>query len=830
LSSDPDQQPQAGERNELKRKRVRRRSRPEQVFAAIQRPRWEVWGIVLLVLAVCFFGGGRSLAVKSSAMILIGIWGIMLPPGYRLPKVVLISLAAAIGAPLLAFLPASWLGSEISWRSTLTENWGINLSSFSTSQPWMTLETWIEYTVALFWLVWCGSRGSTTSDRRLAIRILSLGISAIAILTLLVEAKILHIAWWTFPSELGNTIGPFANRNHTSSLMTLGSLLSAAASYDAFRRKERVGILFLLSLVPLGMVILHNTSRAALILYFVGLSLWLWTASVKGGLLRKISLTGSLALAGVAGLFLFGGKILSRFAKPDGSGIQFSSFSTRTQLFEDSVSIASDSPWIGIGFGNFKDVFPQLSTTHGPMYCFLHPESDWLWLLTEGGITTFCTFAALVGLLALMTGPWFINKDAESSSDSRQDRRLRNAFAIAVFLAALHGLVDVPNHTPGYGLLSALLLGLALRSAEVSIPSSGMTRAGNRIVGLGIVVLGCLQLCTAFGKPVLRGSSSARVLAGRSLELANSDRDQDAFDAMEKAISMNPLNWSLYFQRAQIHLRLNHAENEAYLDFGRARALEPNLVKPCVEEGVIWKDRRPELAIAAWGEALRREPVHSNSLYHTLFMEGARSRALLPGLIQLAKTPEQKLTILSYPSLYEDHSPGTFQWMLEEFLTQKTNVESLDSKDRNTLFQVWSQHGDRLALIKGLEANSNWHLDGWQILCNEYARDGKYEEAFKMAKRYELPPTSPSITGLMPVNQLEQNFLFNPTDARRGIDLYFGYKSRGEWTQALATLEKVAALPTAPNYLSYEMASIYAEKEDFRRAWELMLQYLSRPK
>jgi tetratricopeptide (TPR) repeat protein len=314
------------------------------------------------------------------------------------------------------------------------------------------------------------------------------------------------------------------------------------------------------------------------------------------------------------------------------------------------------------------------------------------------------------------------------------------------------------------------------------------------------------------------------------LELANSDRDQDAFDAMEKAISMNPLNWSLYFQRAQIHLRLNHAENEAYLDFGRARALEPNLVKPCVEEGVIWKDRRPELAIAAWGEALRREPVHSNSLYHTLFMEGARSRALLPGLIQLAKTPEQKLTILSYPSLYEDHSPGTFQWMLEEFLTQKTNVESLDSKDRNTLFQVWSQHGDRLALIKGLEANSNWHLDGWQILCNEYARDGKYEEAFKMAKRYELPPTSPSITGLMPVNQLEQNFLFNPTDARRGIDLYFGYKSRGEWTQALATLEKVAALPTAPNYLSYEMASIYAEKEDFRRAWELMLQYLSRPK
>jgi hypothetical protein len=99
-----------------------------------------------------------------------------------------------------------------------------------------------------------------------------------------------------------------------------------------------------------------------------------------------------------------------------------------------------------------------------------------------------------------------------------------------------------------------------------------------------------------------------------------------------------------------------------------------------------------------------------------------------------------------------------------------------------------------------------------------------------MAKRYELPPTSASITGLMPVNQLEQNFLFNPTDARRGIDLYFGYKSRGEWTQALATLEKVAALPTAPNYLSYEMASIYAEKEDFRRAWELMLQYLSRPK
>jgi tetratricopeptide (TPR) repeat protein len=426
-----------------------------------------------------------------------------------------------------------------------------------------------------------------------------------------------------------------------------------------------------------------------------------------------------------------------------------------------------------------------------------------------------------------MVGPLFTNKT--NDEQSKQDWRLRNAFAISVLLASLHGIVDVPNHTPGYGLLSALMLGLALRNGGHS--QAGRTLVlGNRLMGVLILVFGSIQLCIALGNPIVPGLSSARLLAEQARIFSSSGRSADALQSINGAIAMNPLDWTHYFQRAQVHLNLKDSESKALMDFGRARAIQPHLSRLCFVEGQIWKNRNPDFAIAAWAEVLRRHPTDANAWYQAMLGECGGSSDFSNGLAKLARTPMQKLAYLSWSHAYDRSSTDGFKERLATFVSDPRNIDSLDLEGRMLLFRIWSQHGDRSELVRRLESNLVWQQDGWQILCNEYARDGKYEEAIKMAKRYELPPTSPSITGLMPVNQLEQNFLFNPTDARRGIDLYFGYKSRGEWTQALATLEKVAALPTAPNYLSYEMASIYAEKEDFRRAWELMLQYLSRPK
>ena len=160
----------------------------------------------------------------------------------------------------------------------------------------------------------------------------------------------------------------------------------------------------------------------------------------------------------------------------------------------------------------------------------------------------------------------------------------------------------------------------------------------------------------------------------------------------------------------------------------------------------------------------------------------------------------------------------------------KPGVDSLDAAGRARFFQIWWQGGDQAALINALKSNEAWQLNGWMILCEDHVKNGRYQEAYALARSYQAPPLNPSISGMAPIPQLEQNFLFNPTDPRRGLDLYFAYKSKGEWGPALATLEKISVLPNAPAYLNYEMAVVYAEKGDFRRAWELMFQYLNRPK
>ena len=86
---------------------------------------------------------------------------------------------------------------------------------------------------------------------------------------------------------------------------------------------------------------------------------------------------------------------------------------------------------------------------------------------------------------------------------------------------------------------------------------------------------------------------------------------------------------------------------------------------------------------------------------------------------------------------------------------------------------------------------------------------------------------SQSLSAALDINQLERNFLFNPTDPRVGLDLYFAQKSKLQWNAALSTLEKIAGLPNSPAYIKYEIASMHAQKQDYRKAWELMLQYLS---
>jgi O-Antigen ligase len=804
--------------------RVRRSSRrhdeAKSPFAPLQRPRWEAWLLALIPLLICFLGGGRSVFAKGIAASSIGLLILVAPPSYRLPKILLASLAALLAAPLVSFLPMQWLGPIPEWRTVLVENWGVLLPESGTPQPWVTFEAWLLFACGVAWLAWCTSRGTTLDDRRIVIQLLVAGICVMAVLTLLNHAEMIRILWWKFPTNFGGTFGPFANRNHTSSIMALGSVLCAATAYDLHRNKRRLWMLFLPMLAPFFVVVMTNTSRAGAVLFFLGTLIWAFTAALRSNFVKKLIVVAALVLAGIAAILILRGSLTDKFGSVLTRESVSSTLGGRTRLYSDVVKMTAESPWAGIGLGCFSEVYPQEVSFHVPLYRFLHPESDWFWIMAEGGMLFLVACATCLVIIGSMTGPWPSSRSSDSSG--RQDWRIRHAAGIAALIAAVHGIVDVPNHSMGYALTSTLLLALAVRPSRVQMAATGLDRLVFRIIGLCVLASGITWLAISMGTPVLPGKSSAKLLADKARQLSREDRDGDALKLVDRAIAMNPLNWTHYFLRARLHLGLKHTDQAALLDFGRARAIEPHYANMCIEEGDEWLAHNSPFVMQAWREYIRRDPKRGYESFGGRLWTIHTNPTLMSEARKIATTPALKLAYLG-----AEVRPAEFSEVLAELLRQQPTLEGLEPESRTQLFRLWQQRGDKDALKTSLLKNLKWQQDGWQILCEEFAREGEYEHAYRLAVQYEPSPVSQSLSAALDMNQLERNFLFNPTDPRVGLDLYFAQKSKLQWNAALGTLEKIAGLPNSPAYIKYEMASVHAQKQDFRKAWELMLQYLS---
>lgn len=771
-------------------------------------PAWMGYIFATLPIFACLFGSGRETWSKGIISVLLGLLLIFFAPRRKLPLPAMIGLAGAALAPLLSFLPMALLFETPAWRKVLEVDWEIALSKTLTPQSAVTLEAWLFFSVCCVWLGWCLTRGFSDHQRRAMIYMLTFGGVLLCVLSIMEGSKLISIPWWPRNQvEWGHGFGPFANRNHISSLAAMTSVLCAAAAYDAHRRKSRLSILFVLGfLAPISCIFL-NSSRAGLVLLFLGMTTWFGTIAMRRGFFQKLAVSTSLIFIIATLLVMSGGDISKRLSE---EGIaNFASSQGRSGIFGESLKMILESPWMGIGMGNFESIFPQFSELHNPVSRYLHPESDLLWLLAEGGLLT-----VLPGLLLLLwifqsTGPWFGKKKRKSGM---QDRRLRNAAAIVFGLGIIHGLCDVPNHGLAYVLLMALLAGIAIRPRRLPQPAERPQRIAFRLGGLAILALGAAWLTIALGHPVLPGTSSAEVLRIRADKLVDSGSPSDALTLMNRAIQMRPMDFRLYFDRARTRLMLGQPSNEALSDFSRSRILEPNIARFCYAEGAIWLDYNSSYSLIAWRELMRRWP---DKTYGSILQHGRQHPELLQPLWNLASTTSLKMEYLSWFSSRE-----TFDMCLRSLLSQQPELEGLEPAQRERLFGIWYQHGNQAALVSALETNRKWRDDGWRLLAEHYARNSDFQRACQTVIPY-LPSvirTAPGTSTDIPA--LERALLYNPTDARRGIDLFQAQKTQGDIDGALRTLEKVAAIPNAPPYVRQEIAALYIMKQDFRRAWE----------
>jgi O-antigen ligase/tetratricopeptide (TPR) repeat protein len=778
----------------------------------IPGPSWQGYVFASLPIAACMFGAGRETWSKGFITLVLALILIFFAPKRKLPPTALFALLGALLAPLFSFLPANWLFKSPAWQTALVQDWDIHLSKTLTAQASVTMEAWLFFATCCAWLAWCLTRGFSDLQRRAMIQVLTFGGVMLCLLSIFEGTKSITIPWWPRnPKEWGLSFGPFANRTHISSIAAMTCVLCAATGFDAHRRKSRLWIPCLLGFIPPVICIFMNSSRAGLILLFLGMTAWFGTIAMRRGFFQKLAVSTSLVFIISTLLVMSGGNVSKRFTE---NGIaNFASDNGRSSLFVECLKMTLDSPWTGIGLGNFEAVFPQFSEVPEHIRRHLHPESDLLWLLAEGGLLTLLPALLLLFWIFLSTGPWFGKKKKRKSG--MQDRRLRNAAAIVFSIGVIHGLADVPSHGLGYALFMALLAGIALRPRRLPNPAGTPQRMAFRLCGVLLLPIGAAWSAIALGHPVLPGTSAAQALRSRACLLADSGSPAGALPLMDQAIEMAPMDFRYYYERACLRLRLGQPKEEALLDFSRSRALDRNYALTCYTEGVFWLDFDPQYAVVGWREFLIRYPEAAPGRYQMMLNYSFQHPELREPLWTLATTSE-----LKFEFLRSVHSRNEFDQCLKSLLTQQPDLRGLDPAHQVNLFSMWYQFGNQEALITALETNRKWRDEGWRILAEHYARNSDFQRACQTALPY-LPSvirTSPGTSTDIPA--LERALLYNPTDARRGIDLFQAQKTHGDVDGALRTLEKVAAFPNAPAYVRQEIATLYMTKQDFRRAWE----------
>lgn len=791
----------------------------------VMGPAWKGRVIALVPVVVILFGAGRGSWRAGLAAVLVALVMLIFPVQRRLPTLAAVSLLGAIFAPLLAFLPAGFTGPMPNWWHRLQDDWGIQLSSTLTPQASVTWEAWLTFALSLLWLGWCLTRGFSTEQRRGMLQVLAIGGSVLSLLSVMDYMGWVPVQWWPSHSgKAGISFGPFTNRNHTSSMAAISCLLAVAAAYDAFRHQARTWLLYLLATIPPVVCILSNTSRAGVLLLFLGLTTWFGTVAMRKGYFQKMAMVVTFVCLVAAAIVMSEGGLSTRLKKGE-----IALNDGRVAIQWSALQMAMQAPWVGVGLGNFSPVFPlamdelqqqrpdAAKPRNDAFYRYLHPESDLLWLLTEGGLLTVLPSCVLVFWIYRSTGPWFNRKRRRSSG--RLDRRLRNAVAIAFGMGALHGLVDVPNHGLGFAILMGLLAGMCLRPRRLPLASTLLQRLTFRSVGVGVLLLGIGWLGVALGHLTLPGYSAADMLRARANELTDSNSVADALPLMNQAVRMAPLNFQYYHERATMRLRGGSDRDDALLDFSRSRMVEPHHALLCYREGVTWLSYYPPYAIIGWREFLKRFPEAAPGqygYYRQMLNHSARFPALRESLWSLATSPALKMDYLSTVSSREE-----FERCLQSLMSQPNRLDGLDSSQMEALFSLWSRLGDEKALIAGLEKNKKWLADGWRLLASYYARESEFRQACLVAAAF-LPSVNRSSASSFGTDMasLERGLLYNPTDARIGLDLFQAQKNAGQIDGAIRTLEKMLQQPNAPAYTRQELAALYVAKGDYRRAWE----------
>jgi tetratricopeptide (TPR) repeat protein len=760
--------------------------------------KWRIVALAGVPVMAVVLGGAVSRGAQGAVLLAMGLIMLVFPVRLAPPRW-LWMLALGLGAWLLtAFLPAGAMGE--SWRGALAAAGGPGLGPWRTAQPWLTLEGVALAAAVLAWVVYVGCQPLDDRHRALWLKVHVSGLGVVALLALVV-----HFGQVPLPLWPETRFGPFPNRNQTANVFALAGVLAFALGMRQLRHERRNGLIWLGLLGLFLAAVLVNGSRAGLVLLFGGCGAWLvwdgWGARKKSWV--ALGLSG--ALVALAAALLFGGEALERTLTTLRSADQWGD-DVRWKIQRDALGLVADHPVFGVGVGNFDGVFSfyreHFRNTARP----IHPESDWVWLASEAGLPGVILVLAL--LICWGKSVW--------PREGEKDRRLRRGALIAAGLFALHGCIDVPGHRLGSMLTALALVPLAWPPRPL-IPCGLGTRL--RMAGAGVLVaaLGAWFLAQALGKIEVPGLVRKDKLLREAETYDRAALHYDAINAAAEGMVLAPLDWRFYFYSARARLRLNIGWTQAEREFRRSRLLEPDSPFVVYQEGALWVGRRPDLALNAWEETLRRSE-HRTSHFRQMLGDARRDADLLPRLeVLVERYPELDFFFLrSAPD-------AVFHQRLAALLATTPEAVGFTPGDAGEFFGTWKERRGNGAFVRELAQHPAWEAVGWWWAAVALAEERDWSGAFALTDRHLPRPVMPGVpVDLSRAREMVKRY---PDDLAAGYALAAAASQAGDWPTAVERLEKLSKLPEAPAYFHFLQSEALRKLGREAEAWQALTRY-----
>ena len=775
-----------------------RQSRNEPVVRWISNA-----ALALLPVLACFLGGATQKWAEGIVVAVLGLYLVARPPHLSLGKPINCVVLAFIGLAAVAFLPARWFFSP-AWRSALVNDFSISLPQTLSAQPWITAGALISLLAGISWLYIIATQELELRSVRFQLRLFVGGVVSLAAIAIVLYLANAALPFWI--NQRG--FGPFPNRNQTADLLGITSIVLLACAQDDLRRRRKRWLFWLAGLSVLITAIILNYSRAGLAILVGGSALWISAVALRQRSPAKIALGLSVLLLLLSAVLLLGGQTLERFNLHGMIGTTISS-DFRWKIFHDTFQLIRESPWCGIGLGNFESVFAIFRKESVGSARALHPESDWLWLWAELGWLG--VILAVIGGILLI---WRVLPLQEGTN-----QRFRLAALIGAIVFALHGLVDVSGHRLGTALSGLFLLGLSLHR-PLPLKTSRSIKVVFRFVGLLLVIAGVSWTVAARGKMLLPGSvgvSNAKQLS------ANADRGRNFAETIRlttDALNWAPLDWQLYFARAFAEVGANQEAN-ALADFRRARFLEPNIYAVPLIEGNVWLSSRPVLAATAWREALRRAGPQRAEVYASMLTDAAMQNPQLGPILKEFGLGQPDLALAYLRRLSGVHLADA----LTQLLKNDPNLRALSEPQKLALFDLWAERGNLDQLARYIQEHSDWMRYAWLGMAKYHANKKDFRAAYELTQRFGEAVALPRTSGNESLEQLQQRYVANPDNYSIGYALYREQIQRGRTDDALVTARHFSERPNSPAYFRFLESECWGKKGNWERAWNAWQAY-----